>query len=256
MEEPADGSAATGAMPGDAPGSPVRSAGGLTAAAVLGDGLRGQLFEFIRRARRPITRDEAAAQVGISRKLAAFHLDKLVAARLLRAGYAAPPGIRRVGRAPKVYEAAAVEVRVTIPERRAELLADILVDAVRTEREDEDARHAALRVAHERGRLLGAGERARLRTGRLGTERALTVSGALLEEQGFEPERTTPTRLRLRNCPFHPLAARAPDLVCGINHAYLSGLVDGLDTSAVTAVLAPRAGECCVELCTPVRAPT
>ena len=34
-----------------------------------------------------------------------------------------------------------------------------------------------------------------------------------------------PDPLRLRNCPFHPLAAKAPDLVCGINHAFLSGLL-------------------------------
>ena len=33
------------------------------------------MYEFIRRADGPVTRDEAAAAVGISRKLAGFHLD-------------------------------------------------------------------------------------------------------------------------------------------------------------------------------------
>jgi predicted ArsR family transcriptional regulator len=37
-------------------------------------------------------------------------------------------------------------------------------------------------------------------------------------------------------------------MVCGINHAFLTGVLDGLDTTAVHAVLDPRAGECCVEL--------
>jgi predicted ArsR family transcriptional regulator len=60
--------------------------------------------------------------------------------------------------------------------------------------------------------------------------------------------RETPTRLRLRNCPFHPLAAKAPDLVCGMNHAFLSGYLGGLEVSGVRAVPAPEPGECCVRL--------
>jgi hypothetical protein len=44
------------------------------------------------------------------------------------------------------------------------------------------------------------------------------------------------------------MAQRAPDLVCGLNHALLAGLVEGLRTPAIEAVLAPAAGECCVEL--------
>jgi hypothetical protein len=36
--------------------------------------------------------------------------------------------------------------------------------------------------------------------------------------------------------------------VCGLNHAFLSGLVDGLGASTFAAVLAPSPGACCVEL--------
>jgi predicted ArsR family transcriptional regulator len=54
--------------------------------------------------------------------------------------------------------------------------------------------------------------------------------------------------LRLRNCPFHPLAAQAPDLVCGINQAFLAGFLDGMGAATVEAVLAPVVGECCVVL--------
>ena len=70
----------------------------------------------------------------------------------------------------------------------------------------------------------------------------------MLDRHGFEPAREAPDRLRLRNCPFHPLAAQAPDLVCGMNHAFLTGYLQGLRAPAVEAVLAPRPGECCVEL--------
>lgn len=206
------------------------------------------MYWFIRRAARPVTRDEAAEHAGISRKLAAFHLDKLVATGLLRAHYEHAGGIRRVGRAPKVYEPADIEVRVSIPERRHEILAEILMQAVLTEATGESARDATLRVAGDRGVATGREIRERLRPGRLGAERAITLLVVTLGEQGFEPARTAPACLRLRNCPFHPLAAREPDLVCSLNHAYLTGLLHGLEADAVRADLAPAAGECCVEI--------
>jgi predicted ArsR family transcriptional regulator len=222
----------------------------IAAVAVLDDDLRRRMYAFIRRADRPVTRDDAAASVGISRKLAAFHLDKLVAAGLLKAGYANLSGVRRVGRTPKVYEPTDVDVRVSIPPREFGILAEILIDAVLTEADGESAREAALRVATDRGRRLGQAERDQTRPGRLGAERALTCAGQTLERHGFEPVRETPGLLRLRNCPFHPLAAKASDLVCAINHALLTGLMAGLDAHTVHAKLVPRPGACCVELST------
>ena len=206
------------------------------------------MYEYIRAARRPVTRDEAAAAVGISRKLAAFHLDKLVDAGALRAHYRPVETVRRVGRSPKVYEPSGVDIRVSIPQRSHDMLAGILLDAVVSEDRGENAREAAERVAREHGEQIGAEERDRARPGRLGAERALTLAGKLLSERGFEPDRESATCLRLRNCPFHPLTAKAPELVCGLNHAFISGMVDGLQASTVTAVLDPRAGECCVEV--------
>ncbi len=229
-------------------GGVTSDASTIAAVAVLDDDLRRRMYAFIRRSDRPVTRDEAAASVGISRKLAAFHLDKLVDAGLLAAGYANLSGVRRVGRAPKVYEPSGVDVRVSIPCREHDVLAGILIDAVLSETGGEGARQAALRVAADEGRRLGRDERDQARPGRLGAERALTLAGEILERHGFEPSRETPTLLRLRNCPFHPLAAKAPDLVCGINHALLSGLLDGLNAETVHATLVPRPGACCVEL--------
>lgn len=218
------------------------------AVAVLGDDLRRRMYDFVRQSERPVTRDEAAESVGISRKLAAFHLDKLVAVGLLTAGYGRPGEPRPVGRAPKVYRPTGLDVRVSIPPREHELLADILLEGVRVQQPDEPAREAALRAATARGRELGAAERDRARPGRLGAERALTCAARVLDQLGFEPERAGPALLRLRNCPFHPLAARDPRLVCAINHAFLAGFLEGLDAPAAEAVLAPRPGACCVEL--------
>ncbi|MEU4035779.1 hypothetical protein [Streptomyces collinus] len=105
-----------------------------------------------------------------------------------------------------------------------------------------------MRSATERGRQLGESARGETRPGRLGPERGLTACERLLDQYGYEPVRETPTRLRLRNRPFHPLAAKAPELVCGMNQAFLSGYLHGLEANGVQAVLAPEPGECCVRL--------
>jgi len=220
----------------------------LVAVAALSDELRRRMYGFIRRAHRPVSREEAATSVGISRRLAAFHLDKLVEVGLLRARYEPVGGIRKVGRTPKVYEPTDAQVWVSIPAREHDLLAGILIDALLTEDQGKTAREAALQVARHRGAAFGAAERERARPGRLGAERALTLATRALARYGFEPDRAAPLLLRLRNCPFQPLTGQAPQLVCGINHAFLTGFLDALQASTVTAVLAPRAGWCCVEL--------
>ncbi len=235
-------------MASDPPAQADPAGSAIDSVSVLSDDSRRRMFAFIRRARRAVTRDEAAASVGISRKLAAFHLDKLVDAGLLRARYETPGGTRKVGRQPKVYEPTDAQITVNIPDRRHELLADLLLDAVLTERAGENATQAAMRAAQERGRQVGEAARQETRPGRLGPERGLTTCERLLDQYGYEPVRETPTRLRLRNCPFHPLAAKAPDLVCGMNHAFLSGYLGGLEVNGVRAVLAPEPGECCVRL--------
>lgn len=220
----------------------------IAAAAVLADDLRQRLYAFIRRAERPVTRDEAAAAVGISRKLAAFHLDKLVDAGLLDTGSARPAGLPRPGRAAKTYQPSGTEVQLSIPPRRLGILAEILLDAVAAGSNPGDPRTAAFAAARAHGRMSGAAVRGQTRPGRLGAERALTLALSFLDRFGFEPVRPAPGLVLLRNCPYRPLAARDPGLVCGINHAFLAGFLDGLETSAAEAVLNPRPGGCCVEL--------
>jgi predicted ArsR family transcriptional regulator len=220
----------------------------IRAVAALDDELRRGMYDYIRKARRPVTREEAAASVGISRKLAAFHLDKLVEAGLLRACCEAVGGVRKVGRTPKVYEPCNDDIRVSIPPRHHDVLAGILLDAVLTEGEGENAREAVLRVARRRGEQVGVAERERNKPGRLGVERALTMAEAVLARHGFEPSRESPTCVRLRNCPFHPLAAKAPELVCGVTHAFIAGFLTGLEARSVSGVPTPSAGGCCLEL--------
>ena len=218
----------------------------IDAIASLSDGLRRRLYEFARAARRPVSRNEAASAVGISRKLAAFHLDRLVEVGLLRFRFKEPNSAR--GRPPKVYLASDVGVELSIPARRHELLAEILAGAVVLEDRHGSARAASTRVAHARGVAAAAEIAERVRRGRIGAERGMTFAEEVLTGCGFEPYRAGSGCVRLRNCPFHPLAGAMPELVCSLNHGFVSGVLAGLGVETVHAVLAPSAGECCVEL--------
>lgn len=207
------------------------------AIAALVDRTRRALFDYVRRQNRPVSREEAAQAHGLSRGLAAFHLDKLVDVGLLRARYQAPAGRPRGrGRAPKVYESAQEALAITIPERRYQLIAEILADAVGED--PGDAAGAAHRHARQRGVDLGS---------QLPQQHPAEDVVQVLAELGFEPKRAADGQVLLHNCPFHALAARHTTLVCGLNHAFIGGLIDSL-AAGVRADLVPRPGACCVTL--------
>lgn len=205
--------------------------------AALVDRTRRALFDYVRRQGRPVSREEVAKAQGMSRGLAAFHLDKLVDAGLLRARYQSPAGRPRGrGRAPKVYESAQDALAITIPERRYQLIAEIFADAV--DEDPADVAGAAHRHARQRGVDLGE---------RLRGQPANADMLGVLAELGFDPQPDADGQVLLHNCPFHALAARHTALVCGLNLAFVGGLVDGLDAD-VRADLVPRPGACCVTL--------
>jgi len=222
---------------------------GAGAVAVLEDDLRRRMYLFIRGRGAPVSRDEAAEHVGISRKLAAFHLDKLVERGLLRAHYARLPGRSGAGagRSSKLYEPSDIELDVSIPERRYDVVGEILVEALATESGDAP-RETARRIAFDKGRAIGDEVKARLRLRPPGSARALTVAEEALTDYGFEPYRDETGSISLRNCPFHALARRAPDLVCGLNREFVDGLLRGLGNETVEAALEPTPGQCCVKL--------
>jgi predicted ArsR family transcriptional regulator len=156
-----------------------------------------------------------------------------------------------VGRRPKVYEPSDLELGITIPQRHYELVGELLVDALAQATPDEAPLATATRIATAKGKQLGTHLRLTRALGRLGPERTLTAASELLEQHGYEPQRSSQHTLRLRNCPFHTLARRAPEIVCAINQALLDGLLRGLGDQRVQAVLIPRPNACCVELHAP-----
>lgn len=230
-----------GSEPGPGESRARGTAASWRAVAALVDRSRRALYDYVRHQDHPITRDEAAGVLAMSHNLVAFHLDKLVEVGLLRARYeAAPLGRPRGrGRAPKVYESAETGVAVSIPERRYDLAGEILADAL-AEGSDE-ARSAAMRCARERGEELG-----RMASSGQHQPGHLHRAAALLADLGFEPS-LAGERIVVRNCPFHALARHQPQLICGLNVAFVEGLLAGIRAPA-TAHLAPRPGMCCVEV--------
>jgi predicted ArsR family transcriptional regulator len=216
----------------------------------LEDDLRRQMYLFIRRAGRPVGRDEAAQVAGISRKLAAFHLDKLVEKGLLVTHYARPPERSGpgAGRTAKYYEPSSEQIDVSFPPREYDTVGEILVDAIMASDDGSPPRATATKISFEKGRSLGEEFRTRSRLRPAGTERALSIAEGILGEQGYEPYRDDGGGIRLRNCPFHDLSRRAPELVCGLNQAFVDGLLRGLGNESLVAELDPLPGECCVRL--------
>jgi predicted ArsR family transcriptional regulator len=207
------------------------------------------MYVFIRRQGKPVSRDEAADHVGISRKLAAFHLDKLVERGLLTAHYARLPGRSGpgAGRSSKLYEPSDLEVDVSLPERRYDIVGEIMVETLSSDSGDPP-REVARRIAFEKGEAVGSEIRDRMRLRPPGSERTLSIAEETLSEYGYEPFRDGSGTVSLRNCPFHTLARQAPDLVCGLNREFIDGLLRGLGNDSVDAALEPTPGECCVKL--------
>ena len=219
--------------------------GQLSGLAALDDPVRRALYRHVAVAGRDVSRDEAAQAVGISRNLAGFHLDRLVAEGLLAASFRrlsgrSGPG---AGRPAKLYRRSTRQLEVSLPPRRYELAARLLADAL-DDSAAAKAREALLVSAREQGAEIGAEARAQAGPGASG-ERVLESLVAALAAQGYEPE-VEGSELRLRNCPFHALVSAHTQLVCGMNLALLEGVVSGLEVPGAKPVLAPRPGLCCV----------
>jgi predicted ArsR family transcriptional regulator len=187
-----------------------------------------------------MSRDECAQASGISRSLAAYHLDKLLELGLLEAGYARPAGRKGpgAGRPAKLYRCARREFLVQTPARDYQLLAKLLAEVA--DWAGEETRAAIEESAREAGRRVGTAATAE--PGQAPTPEEL------LRERGYEPFAAEPGIMRLRNCPFDEIAGRHPALVCGLNLALIEGLLAGLGSDPRSALLAPQKGSCCVAI--------
>jgi predicted ArsR family transcriptional regulator len=220
----------------------------IEAVALLDEPARRALYDAVVDAGRPIGRDEAAAAAGVTRALAAFHLDRLVAAGLLVAGYRRLSGRTGpgAGRPSKLYSRGQREIAVSLPERTYAIPAELMAQAI--ERLSDERPPQALRAAaHDLGAGIGAAARAH--TGRRPSRRRLRKALIeTLDARGYQPLETPSGEIRLANCPFHALVDEHRDLVCGMNLALADGLLDGLRSDRLTARLDPQPGQCCVAI--------
>ncbi|HEX7172099.1 MAG TPA: transcriptional regulator [Candidatus Limnocylindria bacterium] len=210
----------------------------LAALRLLDDSVRRRLYDWVIGQPDAVGREAAAAGVGVSRGLAAFHLEKLVDAGLLEASYRRLSG--RVGpgagRPARVYRRSEREFSVTVPERRYERAATLFASAL--ERLGDGGPPPELsEAARQMGRELARG------AGR-GSGRARLLRA--LEQGGYEPVTDTHGTIRLRNCPFDTLAEAHRTLVCGTNLALADGIVAGVGATGTRPVLDRQPGFCCV----------
>jgi len=222
----------------------------LHAIASLDEPARRALYEWVASSGRAVGRDEAAAAAGVSRALAAFHLDRLVKDGLLIPEYRRLSGRTGpgAGRPAKLYRRAPREVSVTLPERRYETAARLFAETLDRVAAGDDGPPRELRdAAHEVGEEAGANAaktagRPRSRSGRR------DAVMAALRDRGYEPFAGEDREIRLRNCPYHALVDEHRPLVCGMNLALVEGVVDGVGATGLEARLDTQPGLCCVAI--------
>lgn len=210
----------------------------VAAVALLDEPVRRRLYEWVSDQDHPVGREEASRTLGISRALAAFHLDRLTDAGLLDAGYQrltgrSGPG---AGRPARVYHRSDREIGVSLPPRHYELVADIFANALQLIGDGSPPRQ-----------LIDAARAA----GEAIAERAPDADlVGVLQCAGYEPGVDNDGTVRLRNCPFDALVDEYRPLVCGTNLALARGIVDGVGAAAGRASYEPRLdaqpGYCCV----------
>lgn len=229
--------------------APESQADRLATVAALGEPLRRGIFLFVASRDDAVSRDQAAERFGVSRAVAAFHLDKLADLGLLAVEYKRPPG--RVGpgagRPAKLYRALTGDVSFSLPPREYEMAGRLLAEGVTVSQRDgvpidEALADAACSVGRSLGRKAkeAAGETA-------GASDLVESACNVLNGCAYEPRRDG-NDLVLVNCPFHSLAQQYRDLVCGMNLALMTGFSEELTGAGLEARLDPAPGRCCVLL--------
>ncbi|HKU12615.1 MAG TPA: transcriptional regulator [Sinomonas sp.] len=212
----------------------------IAAVASLGDATRRSLFDYVRRAGRPVGRDEAAQALGLTRGVAAAQLDRLAEEGVLEAGFAkSGPGGPGTGRPSKFYTPAAEEVLASVPERSYELAGELMASAAeRSMQLGEPMAESLQKVGREEGEAIGR------RHGRI---------EAVLEATGYAPVPCSDEEgcIELANCPFHALASGHRAVVCTLNGALLAGALEGCEDSGrrVESIEPGQGhGECCARI--------
>jgi predicted ArsR family transcriptional regulator len=209
----------------------------------LAEPVRRALYLFVAAQPEPVSREQAANALDLPLHSAKFHLDRLVSDGLLEVEFRrlsgrSGPG---AGRPSKLYRRSSREFSVSLPERRYDLVGQVMAAAIdRSMRESVPIADALREAALTEGRRI-AEDAADGGAGDLG--RVVDV----LARNGYEPG-TSDGCIHLANCPFDRLAGEHTELVCGMNLHLVTGVVEGVGAAALTPELAPEEGLCCVKV--------
>lgn len=229
----------------------------VTGLSSLDDPVRRRLYEYVIGCDGPAARDDAAAAVGISRTLAAYHLDKLADADLLETSYARTPGRGGpgAGRPAKRYRPAAGGLHVSVPPREYRLLAELLATAADGSGElgvrlAQEARATGNRTgAAFRGDVVAALRRCGYRPHvARGEGRGEDCAEGRGEDCAEDCDEGRGEGVELRNCPFRAVVEQHRELICGLNLQLVRGVLEGNGEEGGRAVLDPAAGRCCVRV--------
>ena len=225
-------------------------AGRVSGVAALAEPARRDLYLFVAAQPDAVSRDQAAAGVGVPRHTAKFHLDKLVDEGLLDIEFKRLSGRRGpgAGRPSKLYRRAAREVAVSLPERRYDLAGQLMAQAIETSRL---AGTPVLQALHDAAAAFGTSLGDDARTAEVGPtgDDGREATCRVLAAHGYEP-RMDGHEITLRNCPFHALVQEHTELVCGMNLALVGAVTERLD-HRLTPRLNPAEGRCCVVIDSP-----
>ena len=175
--------------------------------ASLAEPTRRALYLYVHAQGSAVSRDEAAAGLGVPRHKAKFHLDKLVDDGLLEVEFARRSGRRGpgAGRPAKLYRRASRELAVTLPERRYELAGQLMAGAIGDARnEGRPVAETLRRAARDRGHRLA--EMVLQQAGDSQSPAVLLAHARdVLDAEGYETH-GDPAGLILANCPFRAIA--------------------------------------------------
>lgn len=197
---------------------------------VLSDPTRRSIYLYVKQQHDPVCVNQVAEAFSMHRNAAKFHLDKLLTAGLLRAEFRRINGRRGpgAGRPSKLYAATDVEVSFSIPDRRYEVLAELLLRALTSGDSLDDVGYAfGADLARE----------AIARDADCGAEPVECVR-TVLDQLGFEPslevDANGHTWITTENCPFGRVAMQAPGgEVCALDRAIVRGVIETLSGGKV-----------------------
>jgi predicted ArsR family transcriptional regulator len=216
----------------------------VTGIGTLAEPTRRTLYLYVAAQPAAVSREQVADDLQLPLHSVKFHLDRLAEEGLLdiefrRLSDRTGPG---AGRPSKLYRRSAKELAVSLPERRYDLVGEVLAEAIeRSVRDGVAVRLAVQDAASAEGRRIAA-EAERDDGEATDLERAATA----LAGHGYEPRMSSMAGITLGNCPFHSLARAHTQLVCTLNVALVEGVLEGLRCTDLEAVLDPQPGLCCV----------